>query len=194
MIVERRTDIGVGECMKIRELLCEYVVAQLSLKTDNPGGRWLDEKREDSEMSGRRPSGRYNVMGSTTGWYNREAFIPIEVLKGIPGTNQEQKTVRKDSLEYLVAYMDKHGKLPDAEWHQFNEYAPMVVVDQDGVPFVNEGNHRIMAAAEVGFKALPVEIKYFNGGEQEDGLLHPDKVAKYDSDVQKQGFTYGKYR
>tara|TARA_B100000929_G_scaffold291163_1_gene288552 strand:+ start:723 stop:1271 length:549 start_codon:yes stop_codon:yes gene_type:complete len=181
--------------VKAHEILNEAAkLAPLTLKTDNPGGKWLQHKREDTESEGRRPSGRYNVMGSTTGWYNREAFIPVDVLKDIPGTNQEQSNVRQSDLDWLTDFMGKHGKLPDADWHEFNEYAPMVVVGQDGKPFVNEGNHRIMAAAKLGFYALPVEIKYYNGGEQEKGMLNPNSVQKYDSLIQKMGITYGNYK
>lgn len=179
--------------MRIEEVY-ESKLPPLRLKIDNPGGRWLEDKKEYTESSGKRPSGRYNILGSTTGWYNREAFIPISVLSKIPGTNQEQENIRVSSLEYLIDYMDKKGKLPDAEWHQFNEYAPMIVIDQEGVPYVNEGNHRIMAANKIGFKMLPVEIKYFNGGESVPGILSPEKVKDYDSKMQSLGFGFGKYR
>ena len=43
------------------------------------------------------------------------------------------------------------------------------------------GNHRIMAAAELGWRELPVEIKYFDGGERiESGPLHPSKIKLTD--------------
>lgn len=179
--------------MKLHELF-ENTLQPLRLKTDNPGGEWLEHKKEDTISGGRRPSGRFTVLGSTTAWFNREAFVPVDLLKKIPGTNQEQKNIRADSLEYLKQYMDKHGKLPDADWHEFNEYAPFIVVDQEGAPYVNEGNHRIMAAAELGFKVLAVEIKYFNGGETEQGILHPENVLQYDRTSISQGFGFGKYR
>lgn len=180
--------------MKATEFLIESPnLAPLTLKTDNPGGEWLQHKREDTESAGRRPSGRYNVMGSTTGWYNREAFLPVKLLAQIPGTNNEQSNVRQDDLDWLVDFMGKNGKLPDADWHEFNEYAPQVVIGQDGVPYVNEGNHRIMAAAKLGFSGLPVEIKYFNGGEQVKGKLHPDQIKKYDDQAKQLGITFGSY-
>lgn len=183
--------------MKIREILTESALPSLpplSLKTDNPGGRWLVDNREDSEREGRRPSGRYKILGSTTAWYNREAFLPVKLLAKIPGTNNEQSNVRQDDLDWLVDFMGTNNKLPDADWHEFNEYAPMVVIGQDGVPYVNEGNHRIMAAAKLGFTGLPVEIKYYNGGEQEDGILSPEKVQKFDNQAKQLGITYASYK
>lgn len=164
----------------------------LVLKRDNPGGQWLADKQACTLESGRRPSGRYNILGSTTGWYSRYAFVPVDVLVEIPGTNQEQSNVRNDSLEYLVKYMDTHGKLPDTGSGE--EYVPMIVVDQDGKPWVNEGNHRIMAAKQLGFYTLPVEIKYYNGGEDKPGKLNPAAVKKYDSLILKMGYGFGKYK
>lgn len=179
--------------MRYSEILSEANLPSLTLKTDNPGGEWLEHKREDTEREGRRPSGRYNILGSTTGWYNREAFLPVKLLAKIPGTNNEQANVRQADLDWLTDHMGKTGKLPPAEWHEFNEYAPMVVIGQDGVPYVNEGNHRIMAAAKLGFTGLPVEIKYYNGGEIEDGILSPDKVQTFDNQAKQLGISYGSY-
>jgi hypothetical protein len=179
--------------MRYRDIITEANLPGLTLKTDNPGGQWLVDKREESEQEGKRPSGRYSILGSTTGWFNREAFIPVKQLAKIKGTNNEQSNVRQDDLDWLVDFMGTNGKLPDADWHEFNEYAPMVVIGQDGVPYVNEGNHRIMAAAKLGFSGLPVEIKYYNGGEEVDGLLSPVQVTKYDNQAKQLGITYGSY-
>ena len=42
-----------------------------------------------------------------------------------------------------------------------------------------KGNHRIMAAAALGWKSLPVEIKYFDGGDTvESGPLYPKKLSQ----------------
>ena len=179
--------------MRLHQILKESALPSLTLKTDNPGGQWLLDKQEGSEQEGKRPSGRYKILGSTTGWYNREAFIPVSVLAKIKGTNNEQSNVRQDDLDWLVDFMGKNGKLPDADWHEFNEYAPMIVIGQDGVPYVNEGNHRIMAAAKLGFSGLPVDIKYYNGGEQAKGPMHPDAVQKFDSQAKQLGITWASY-
>lgn len=188
------TDSKKRTLMKINDILMESGFSPLSLKVDNPKGSWLEDKRKYSEENGRRPSGRLNILGSTTGWFNREAFIPVSLLKNIKGTNDEQKKVRQSDLDWLVNFMGEHGKLPDADWHEFNEYAPMIVIGQDGIPFVNEGNHRIMAADKLGFVALPVEIKYYNGGELEKGILSPDKVSEYDTKMRDAGVFYGRYK
>jgi len=58
------------------------------------------------------------------------------------------------------------------------DYAPFITVDQKGRPFMSEGNHRVMAASELGWDWLPVEIRYFNGSESVDGPLSPKKIEE----------------
>jgi hypothetical protein len=74
--------------------------------------------------------------------------------------------------------MEETGKLPlsDPDDPASGEYAPFITVGYDGVPWVSEGNHRIMAAKALGWKTLPVELRYFDGGERTEGLLSPEKV------------------
>jgi hypothetical protein len=82
--------------------------------------------------------------------------------------------------------MKKSNKLPIENGKQ---YAPFVVVDQEGDAWVNEGNHRIMAAAHLGWKCLPVELKYFTGGEDRRGcLIPPEKVSAFDSHFLREGY------
>jgi hypothetical protein len=72
--------------------------------------------------------------------------------------------------------MKDTGKLPLRQNGQ--EYAPFVMVAYNGEAWVNEGNHRIMAAAALGWDELPVELKYFDGGERvKSGPLYPDKIG-----------------
>lgn len=49
----------------------------------------------------------------------------------------------------------------------------------DGSAWASEGNHRIMAAAQLGWEFMPVEVRYFDGGELVDGLLNPSAVIAY---------------
>lgn len=62
---------------------------------------------------------------------------------------------------------------------------PLIGVDYTGKPWVLEGNHRIMAAWNLYTKEhidkwdrMPVEIRYFDGGERADGPLNPNKIRK----------------
>jgi hypothetical protein len=157
--------------MKISE-----VITEATFRTDVPSEHWLEGKQEYAQ---RRGLDRWGVpyMGSTTAWFTDDVQVPVDVLKRIPGMRAEQSNVRKTDLEWLVNYMKEKGHLPLTD--SGKEYAPFVMVAHDGSAWVNEGNHRIMAAAELGWETLPVEIRYFDGGERaKSGAMYPGKLAK----------------
>ena len=100
---------------------------------------------------------------------------PVDILRRLPGMRGEQKNVRQQDLEAIVKIMKDTGKLP---LHQDQEYAPFINVAYDGSAWVNEGNHRIMAAAQLGWKELPVQISYFDGGERvKSGPMYPGRIG-----------------
>ena len=144
------------------------------LEVDNPGGDWLKEKKEISDSMGFKASGAPVAYGRVTGVYNDKVYLPVSLLKKIPGENQEQLNVRERDLNWLVENMGKTNSLPKTS--QGTDYAPFITVDQRGRPFMSEGNHRVMAADKLGWEWLPVEIRYFNGSEQVDGPLSPKKI------------------
>ena len=69
------------------------------------------------------------------------------------------------------------------------QYCPFIMVDRDGEPWVNEGNHRIMAAVKLGWKCLPVEVRYFTGGEDLATAFAPKKLLQLDSAIQTRGYS-----
>lgn len=97
----------------------------------------------------------------------------------------EQDNVRHDDKKSLHDLMSRTGQLPSANG---KPYAPYIMVDHAGTPWVNEGNHRIMVAHDLGWKYLPVEVKYFTGGEAENGPLHPHKIEAMDREAHAAGF------
>ena len=150
------------------------------LDVDNPGGDWLKENREYSESRGYLPSGAPKSFGKTTAVWREPnsnniapVYLPVSMLSQLPGVMGEQRNVRSHDLDWLVDHMGKTGKLPKIDGR---EYKPFITVDHRGRPFVSEGNHRIMAAAKLGWDYLPVEVRYFNGAEDVDGPLHPDRI------------------
>ena len=158
--------------MRAKEFITE---SQPSLKVDNPGGDWLQDKIDYAKKKGPNSFGVPH-MGSVTGYFGGSVYVPVSILKNIPGARGEQNNVRKDDLESLTSYMKKTGKLPPMSQTNDKEYTPFIMVGYDGTPWVNEGNHRIMAAAALGWETLPIELRYFDGGEDVDGPLHPDKL------------------
>ncbi len=178
---------------EISEILSEGI-EDLKLSVDNPGGRWLDSKRKSSEEAGTNQFGMLKIMGTVTGVYNRPAFMPVNVLRKIRGAQGEQDRVRYDDLESIKQYMSKEGKLPPSDHEPSKEYVPFIMVDQRGKAFVNEGNHRIMAADSLGFQVLPVEIRYYNGGEQEPGVFSTENVKMTDQSIIDRGYGFGRYK
>jgi len=145
------------------------------LITDVPNESWLKGKIDYAKSKGRDSYG-VPYMNATTAYVRPDVRIPVDILKGLPGMRGEQKNVRQGDLKAIMKIMRDTGKLPlgrDGE-----EYAPFVLVAHNGEAWVSEGNHRIMAAAALGWDSLPVELKYFDGGERiESGALYPGKIG-----------------
>lgn len=155
--------------MRARELLRES-----KLLTDVPNDDWLRSKIEYAKKRGKNSFGVPH-MGSITGYYEGPIKIPVSILSRIPGQRAEQTNVRHKDLEAIKDIMKKTGKLPLTD--DGKEYVPYIEVAYDGSAWVSEGNHRIMAAKELGWDSLPVEIRYFDGGERvENGPLYPRKI------------------
>jgi hypothetical protein len=143
------------------------------LKTDNPGGEWLQNKIENAaQWRMQSPKNTYNgtvgAGGGTTGWFKNELHLPVEMLKDLPGsTGEEAYRHSSPKLESLEKSIAEHGYHPD----------PILVhVREDGQPFIVEGNHRVAEAVKSGRRTIPTEIKYLRGAESVDGPLHPSKV------------------
>lgn len=58
-------------------------------------------------------------------------------------------------------------------------YSPIFInVHYDGEAMINEGNRRALIARNLGLQYVPVEVKYYAGGERIYGPWHPDKIVK----------------
>jgi hypothetical protein len=143
---------------------------------DNPGGEWLAGKIAQAEKEGRDSRGMPHRFGTVTGNFSSTVLMPIDKAAKIPGMMEEQSKVRERSLEWLKGYMGETGRLP--QLREGSEYAPFVQVDADGKAWVNEGNHRIMAAKALGWTHIPVEVRYFNGGESKPGPFNPQTLIE----------------
>jgi len=164
--------VGVG--MTAAATLSEKRVTE-GLSIDVPNEQWLQDKIDYAKSKGRDEWGA-PFFGSTTAYARPNPQVSVVRLELLKGMRNEQNNVRKPDLEWLMAHMEKTGKLPLT--NQGEEYAPFVMVAYNGEAWVNEGNHRIMAAFRLGWKKMPVEIKYFDGGERvQDGIMYPGKIG-----------------
>ena len=152
-------------------------VAALSegLRIDVPNEEWLQSKIDYAKSKGRNAWGVPH-FGSCTAYVSPNPQVSVVRLELLKGMRREQDNVRRKDLEWLMATMEKTGKLPLTDHGE--EYTPFVMVAYNGEAWVNEGNHRIMAAYRLGWKTLPVELRYFDGGERvEDGIMYPGKIG-----------------
>lgn len=146
------------------------------LITDVPNEEWLQGKIDYAKSRGRNSYGVPYMTSSTTAVVKPNIRLPVSLLKRLPGMRGEQSNVRYDDLKAIMKIMHDTGKLPLTRSGE--EYAPFVVVAHNGEAWVSEGNHRIMAAARLGWDTLPVELKYFDGGERiKSGPLYPPKIG-----------------
>jgi hypothetical protein len=167
-------------CKSNSEYTAEETELSEELSVDVPNEEWLQGKIDYAKS---RPRNSYGVpyMGTGTA-YARRVMLPVNLLKHLPGMRDEQNNVRQDDLQAIMKIMKDTGKLPLTRSGQ--EYEPFVNVAYNGEAWVNEGNHRIMAAAALGWDSLPVELRYFDGGERiESGPLYPKKIGLGDQEL-----------
>ena len=159
--------------MRATEFLIE---AKLSI--DVPNEEWLQDKIDYAKRKGRNSFGVPH-MGSTTAYVKgTPPRVRVMRLASLPGEKNEQMNVRKNDLERLRDYMDRTGKLPPMKSDPNEEYLPYIEVAYNGEAWVNEGNHRIMAAYRLNWQDMPIEIRYFDGGERiESGPMAPGKIG-----------------
>lgn len=150
-------------------------VVHENLYVDVPNEDWLQDKVEYAQSKKRNSFG-VPFMGSTTAYTRNDVRVSVDILKRLPGMRGEQKNVRKDDLFAIMKIMKETNKLPLKD--NGEEYAPFINIAYNGEAWVNEGNHRIMAAAALGWEDMPVQISYFDGGERiEDGPMYPGKIG-----------------
>jgi hypothetical protein len=163
--VKDRADQGVDRGAKS---------AKPKLSEDIPNERWLQGKVDYAIEKGRN---RYGVphMSTVTGYFDKPVQVPLRVLSKLKGETDEQNNVRQSSLDYIRKNWDEVSKSP-----------PYIEVAYNGEAYVSEGNHRIMVAIEKGLDSMPVEIRYFDGGQRKNGPLNPSRIPSLDSSVDEQ--------
>ena len=156
----------------------EQTVTEGQLSVDVPNEAWLQDKIDYAKSKGRNSFG-VPYMGSTTASVRgTPPRVRVMRLASLPGMRNEQTNVRRDDLKWLMDYMEKTGKLPPMGSNPNEEYLPYIMVAYNGEAWVNEGNHRIMAAYRLNWPDMPVEIRYFDGGERiATGPMAPGKIG-----------------
>ncbi|MFZ9497698.1 MAG: PLxRFG domain-containing protein [Polynucleobacter sp.] len=135
---------------------------------DIPNDDWLQGKIDYAIRKGRNDFG-VPFMSTVTGYFRQPVEVPLRVLSKLQGERDEQNNVRESSLKYIRE-----------NWEEVSKEPPYIEVAYNGEAWVSEGNHRIMVAAEKGLESMPVEIRYFDGGQRRLGPLHPLRIPSLD--------------
>ena len=150
------------------------IPAMPTLKIDNPGGDWLQSKlryaqaaREDAE-----PNTYRSTLGTgegVTGYFTEKLRLDPKILANVAGSVGEER-YRPDptKIRMLRESIAESG---------YDESPILIQVREDGVPFVVEGNHRIIEGIESGRPTIPVELRYLRGAEDVDGPLSPEALG-----------------
>jgi hypothetical protein len=134
----------------------------LKITRDNPGGVWLESERKRAEDRG--------TLGALTAQI-LDVLVPVDILIQIEGTMGEHLRIDEDD--------ERVRELSESIKSEGLTSPPFISVDMHGDAKVREGNHRIRAAKLIGLKSIPVQIGYYCGGEDEDGILSVDRVKSF---------------
>ena len=167
----RLADRGAGE------------VKVVDFREDIPNENWLQGKIDYSQRS---PRNEFGVpkMSSTTGYFKGSVIVPARWLKDAKGQRGEEKNIRQKDLEAIRKIIRETGKFPLND--DGTEYVPYVEIGYDGKPWISEGNHRVMAAIAEGMDYIPIELKYFDGGQRRAGVWSPGNVASITERVEQE--------
>lgn len=142
---------------------------------DNPGGEWLEGKKARAAQY---PDDKF-MIGATTGVIGGRSsmFLPTNVLKGIAGLNDEVRTSGVHKYDSLLSDAREGGFDPEQKGNKV-----VVAVNHYGQPYLLEGNTRVAVAHSMGIPKVKAEVRYWNGAENVDGPMHPEKVFGMASD------------
>ena len=159
--------VDIGLPFPPNQAVTTEMLVTCSLQTDVPSERWLQEQIDYAKSQ---PRTEYGVpfMGKITAWFKGHPLVLVSELVKVKGERGEQDKVRQEALDWLVNEMRENGLA--------NIGDPYIEVGHDGVPWISEGNHRIIAAGRLGWVEMPVEIRYFDGGERKAGGWAPEVI------------------
>ena len=161
----RLEDRGAGEVTK---------PSPVTFYEDIPNESWLQGKIDYAMES---PRNKFGVpkMSSTTGYFKEPVMVPTRWFEDVKGQRGEQQNVRKNDLEAIRKIIRETGKFPIEDG---KEYVPYIEIGYDGKPWISEGNHRIMAAIAEGLEYIPIQLRYFDGGQRRAGKWNPENVKE----------------
>ena len=139
---------------------------------DNPGRDWLKDEIEYAKskyVPNTKTKKGHVIVGSVTAGF--EGRLPVSMIKNLPGENNEH--LNKEILSDFKSIPIKESIKKEGVKEPIT-----IFVNHLGDAYISEGNHRTALAADIGLKDVPVEVRYFAGGELIDG---PWKLNKFEA-------------
>jgi hypothetical protein len=169
---QQRTDVSATARLEDRGA---GKVTKAKFYEDIPNENWLQGKIDYAMRS---PRNEFGVpkMSSITGSFKAPVMVPTRWFQDAKGQRGEEKNVRQKDLEAIRKIIRDTGKFPLND--DGTEYVPYVEIGYDGKPWVSEGNHRIMAAIAEGMEYMPIELRYFDGGQRRAGKFAPENIKE----------------
>ena len=147
---------------------------EVDVQYDNPGGNWLKHQRENAEATVQK-RGNIGAAGALTAWSKPVHVDPAKLSK-IPGSMNERPEPGNAKYDALHKSMSAEG---------YSNKSPLLVgINHRGEPHIIEGNNRAAVARDLGVKSIPVEFRWFAGGEQADGFK-PEHIKSLMPDIAK---------
>ena len=128
---------------------------------------WLPDKQDAAEEAVQK-QGNIGVSGPITADTDIVYVDPAKLAE-IPGAMDEQPGPGNPKYDALLESMGEEG---------FNEENVLLVgINHRGEPYIIEGNNRAAVARDLGIKSVPVEFRWYAGGEDAGGFGPADVAA-----------------
>jgi hypothetical protein len=153
-----------------------------TIRIDNPpfldaitGETYIAKKiRENNEYKASNPSNDpIGLVSGITGFADNVKFSPQELIN-IKGHAEEEKYrmsgPRLESLKKSIKEKGYQGAEKGGD-------RILIHVREDGVPFITEGNHRMVEAYLSNRPFIAADVRYLRGSENVDGPLNPKRIG-----------------
>ena len=124
----------------------------------------------EQEYNGQTGSTRHITM-------NQDAWVPISTLLTLKGVMGEVREFDADGRFGNYSKEQWAAFLADISTNGITEPV-FITVDYGKRPEVSEGNHRIQALRQLGYKYAPCQIRYFGNAQLESGLDYNGKFGR----------------
>ncbi len=152
-----------------------------TIRIDNPqfldvrtGETYVERKiRENNEFKKRYPGNPIGTVGGITGFADNIKLSPQELIDIKGHAGEEKYRMTSPQLERLKESIANEGYRKADEGGE----RILIHVREDGVPFITEGNHRMIEAYQSNRPFISADIRYLRGAENVDGPLNPKRIG-----------------